>query len=616
MPFYKGYLRFAGTEIINVARTMEYLDAGYGPSGVEFDAPVAHDGLAEALGDNYRTPTLDEAPWYDEAREATHGFAGVLPIDITGLDGTTQAAESVEFIRAGGTVQKARRSTRTVQVQALLVGDNSEAVDAGLLWLTAALNRTCDPAMIPGIGAALDGFVALPQAFTEAEDLDAALVATTVDPMDPGWTGYGGTWHHDDAFFQVAVQGNITPAVIFDGGFSGTTSYPDTADGGMVIATPTAYADGGGPRDPRLPQQPYARLVAPVQLTCLSRVEITWDLVLENSEPVVIEMGAVNELGFELHREPVMVITTNQSITWAWEHAEWADWRPALWVSAPGVHATVTVARRPFLDAETCIAPLRRTFADLTCVAGPTEVATHVTDDCDTKMMQVEWTWVAGNPYRYGDPTDLVVALPATTAAAPESSAPGVQHEYLGAITSAALACAAPATSPVTCAYDPAYPGFLAPPAAPVVADPGASAPANYKRSLLELDPGIVPDAGTLALQWYFSNDGTAKHGIRVRIWQQNDPDFATHTECDFVDEFWINYLDNNALMLVDGFARSVTVICDGQLTPAAGVLRGAYRGPFEYPELACGGRMFVTVDVPATEGGLTWTLTAAPQEF
>lgn len=641
---YQGFLRFDSVEVINVARTMAYIAAGLAPPGVEFTAPVAHDGLGDALGEAYRTPVLDEAPWYDESRPETHGFAGVLPIGVTGLDGTTAAREVVENIDDGGVAQMVRRATRTIACSALLVGDSSAAVYAGLEWLTTVLLRQCSD---PVYSALLEGFSVLPVGFAGVEDLDSPLVDTAVDPDAVGWRGFGGNWHPDTGLFAVpspaavAVLDGGTPSTgvavedvdggspgvdgdgvdggdssgdldDVDGGPPGGEVFDGEADGGGVASGDDAGTADGGAVVPAA-SRPFAHLVPPVVLGCLSRVEVTWTLTpLAETNPVV-QVGAVDQAGNELWREPAQVIDTATTLTWVWAMGQWEAWSPSVWSSDPGVVVAVSVAARPLLDPEVCLAPVRRTWPDLKTVAGPTLVGDYP-DECDNKMLQVEWTWVAQNAYRYGDPVDLVVGLPSGVDDPPVSNAAGVGHDYLGAVSSGGTSCPAPPASAPTCAYDPALPGFVAPPAAPVISD-GTALPVNYDRSLLTIDPGVLPANGAVALTWRFENDATAKHNVRVRIWSQTDPDFTTHTECEFVAEFWITYIDADATFTIDGAAGDVIALCGGAPVPAGGVMRGAYRGAFEHPVLACGGRYFITVDTGATEGDLAWSLSYSPRE-
>lgn len=605
---YRGFFKYDNTEIINVARTMAYIAAGLRPPDTDFEPPVACDGLAESLGESYRTPVLDEAPWYDLARPETHGFAGVLPLDITGLTGSTAARDTTENIGDGGVTGPVRRTTRTIGVSALLVGESAESVNAGLEWLTTVLHRQCTDTTF---GALLQGFKALPQGFDGLEDLDAAPVTAAVTPDDT-WRAYGGTWDPATSIYSVPfTDSGVGDTDTLDGGDS-TSSGSGTVDGGA----PT----GGGAGDPLDGGDPghgttlAAHLALPENLSCYDHVTVTWTFTPTTGAGVGVQLGAVDAFGRELYRDTeVHTIDTATTVAWEYDEAPWEEWYPAAWVSAPGLQVAATTTHRPFLDPADCVIALRRYLIGASTVEGPV-VDSEFADDCDNKLLQVSWTWVVENPYRYTEPVWLVTGLPGASSGAPTDHADGVVGSYLGTLVNSGLRCTAPTTFPSSCAYDPATGTFLPPPAAPII---GTTRPyhTNVNRSLLAIDPGVMPSAGVSALTWTFYNDATAKHDIRVRIWQQDDPDFGTHDECGWTHEFWITYLAPNALMFVDGWGQEVQESCSGVLVDASGVMRGAYGGPFEYPAIECGGRTFITVDLDSTEGALTWDLTYAVQE-
>lgn len=652
---YKGLFTVGGTEVVNVARTMAYIAAGYGQPGVDFDTPVAYEGVGEALGETYRTPVLDEAPWFDAARPETWGFAGVLPLSVDNLDGTTRAAAVVENIGPGGVVQKARRGTRTIPVSALLVGDSAAAVDAGLDWLTSVLERTCED---PG-PAQLSAYKVKPCPVDGEEDTASPLVDAEV-AASADWTPYGGTWVTGTATFTPTVAVTV-PVEVLNGGTPATGGGAGI-DGGTPAAAGAGTEDGGDPTDPGpgsfdggapIPGEfvgdpvdggdaeggsgfpltvdggdvggvlltsggPInAHIAAPLELGCLSRVEVTWT-VTPGDAPVRVQAGASDAYGVELARDPeVHLLTDETTFTWTVYLAPWEDWRPTLWVAGGPVEVALSVARRGTLDGGEALARLRRTYARLNCIDGPRVVGDLVADDdADVRLVQVEWTWVAGDPYRYTEPVTLLAGLNVTNDTAAVSSATGVSYANEFITAAAGLVCAEPVEAP-SCGYDPLYPGFVAPPTAPVVADPGATNPTNYHRRVITLEPAVTPDQGALALRWTLANPGgTALRGIRVRLWRQDDPDFATHDECGFESEFWVNYIDAGATLIVDGIAASVTAVCDDDsLAPAIGVMRGPYRGAFDYPVLACTGTYFIAVDTPSTMSGLLVSVDAAIRE-
>lgn len=651
---FEGYLRFGGVEVINAARALAYAEAGCVPAGFDVEAPFPCDGLGEAVGDGpYRMPALDDAPWYDQGDPATWQFGGVIPLGITGLDGTTRTAGVNERLGDGGTATLARRTTRAITVSALLIGRDAVSVHAGLEWLNTVLHRTCLPGEACG-GVPLEAFTTCPAPVTDTEDLSAPLGSHLQDPAGE-WLTSGGIWHHDTGVFRVAEAGGAGGVVIFDGG---TPSEEFTADldGGNPNATAdpadlliggdpddelAAAADGGDPDDVLVdvsdggtPSTTFGDgvdgggvrsfgvtglLASPTVLTCLSEVEAVWTITAL-AGTATVAFGVVDRFGAVIEREPdTVTVTGTQTVTRSWVNHGWDGWRPAVWMDAPGATVTLTLRFRPDLDPDACLDPYRRTFQNVACIDGPKVVAVHAADDgCDDgRLLQVEWTWVAGDPYRYGIPRTVVSGLPGGENAPPDFLTSGALPQYLGTVTAAATACAPPASSVGRCGLDPTYPRFTAPPAAPRVGDVNAPAPTGYNRMTLRMDAGLVPTAGVGAVTLTATNDATAKRGIRVRLYVADDTlDAATLEECAWEQEFTVNYLAAGATIIIDSSAREVRVVCANlKVDDARPVMRGAYGGAFRYPYVRCDHRYFVVLDTPTGQGAVEWGIDVVPQE-
>lgn len=137
---FDGWMQLGGNEVINAARTMAYVNTGYIPAGVNVADCLSCDALAEMLGDKkYESPMLDEAPWFESGNPDTWDFAGVLPLEVTGLNGSTRRATVTEMVSDGGSVAGVRFASRTIAVTALLLGKSTCAVEAGLSWLSTVL---------------------------------------------------------------------------------------------------------------------------------------------------------------------------------------------------------------------------------------------------------------------------------------------------------------------------------------------------------------------------------------------------------------------------------------------------------------------------------------------
>lgn len=138
-----GYLEFGGVPIINGEATEAYLAnlAPGMPLRPRFQTEQIHLANEEEA---YRSPLLDEQPWANPNDPATHGFYGLYPLAIEGLDGSTLTAAITEYLSDGGSVGLQRNTTRSVRVSGLLVGQNMLSAQAGLSWLSAALASTND----------------------------------------------------------------------------------------------------------------------------------------------------------------------------------------------------------------------------------------------------------------------------------------------------------------------------------------------------------------------------------------------------------------------------------------------------------------------------------------
>lgn len=155
---YEGWFEFNDTEIINAGRTVElasvlgidavrlrrssvgWIEAAFdiGTTGFgDGDFGLGPFGIGDGDAVDYRDVT--EAPWYDARFSASAQFAGLVPLSVRGLEGSTLSAETSEYITDGGLVGKGRHSTRSIVVDAVLVGRSEEGVEYGLRWLNRTL---------------------------------------------------------------------------------------------------------------------------------------------------------------------------------------------------------------------------------------------------------------------------------------------------------------------------------------------------------------------------------------------------------------------------------------------------------------------------------------------
>lgn len=131
-----GYWTYAGNEIINVSRTEAYaanLGAGW------FKAVHKNTALPLMLGETYRTPLLDDAPWTDPDIEESYDFLGAYPINIAGAEDSTVTATVTESVLDGGVVGSVRHATRNIVFEVALCALSDGGAEFGMGWLRTAL---------------------------------------------------------------------------------------------------------------------------------------------------------------------------------------------------------------------------------------------------------------------------------------------------------------------------------------------------------------------------------------------------------------------------------------------------------------------------------------------
>ncbi len=131
----------SGEEIVNDARTLAYLNAGYGPNGLEVSGGCVCPRIRELIecdGSPYSTPKDDPAPWYDSSIPESADFAGFLTTVFQGL-GSTYARTPTDKITGGAVLGRLQAKSRTLVWHGYLFGRSECAVRFGLNWLTANL---------------------------------------------------------------------------------------------------------------------------------------------------------------------------------------------------------------------------------------------------------------------------------------------------------------------------------------------------------------------------------------------------------------------------------------------------------------------------------------------
>src|SRR5262245_61770138 len=127
---YEGLVFYGGREVFNMGSLMAYVGNGVVPCGVSIrDGTGTWGELDVALGQTWTIPRIDQPPWFDLNDEDTLDFAGVLPIEVTGLNGSPRTVEMVPRLGYGSLPGRVQRAQRDIGVTALLVGSTTCGIE-------------------------------------------------------------------------------------------------------------------------------------------------------------------------------------------------------------------------------------------------------------------------------------------------------------------------------------------------------------------------------------------------------------------------------------------------------------------------------------------------------
>lgn len=134
----------SGEEIVNDARTLSYLEAGYGHPSLTVTGGCTCPCIRELIdcdSDPYISPMVDPAPWYDDSVPESADFAGFLTVEFEGM-GSTYQRNNFDKITGGAVLGRLRPAARTLTWRGFLFGRSDCAVQYGLRWMTANLRGT------------------------------------------------------------------------------------------------------------------------------------------------------------------------------------------------------------------------------------------------------------------------------------------------------------------------------------------------------------------------------------------------------------------------------------------------------------------------------------------
>lgn len=130
------WLRYGGHEIGNADRVLSYLRNGLVSGGSAVITP--YDCSCTAIEGTYVTPQVDDAPWFEDGREASEEFMGFLPtsIEMTGPWERVTTARSGD----GSALGCARLRGRSVGVRGVLIATSGRGMAWGSAWLSEVLS--------------------------------------------------------------------------------------------------------------------------------------------------------------------------------------------------------------------------------------------------------------------------------------------------------------------------------------------------------------------------------------------------------------------------------------------------------------------------------------------
>ncbi|WP_405759425.1 hypothetical protein OG234_13125 [Streptomyces sp. NBC_01420] len=135
------YMEYGGVEIVNHSRLDAYLQTVGSP--LDTNGACGCPTFGPEILDQFPYTTPDDednpAPWYDPDVPESTEFAGVMVLEVAGMDDHPVQRTVTGGIAGGGAIGPARALPRTITVTAVLLGSTCCGVEYGLQFLTQAL---------------------------------------------------------------------------------------------------------------------------------------------------------------------------------------------------------------------------------------------------------------------------------------------------------------------------------------------------------------------------------------------------------------------------------------------------------------------------------------------
>lgn len=638
-----GYFEYDNVEIINATRTAAYVRS-LGLSWVH-ETGAAPD-LPWLLGQNeYVSPSVDTAPWYDPDLADSVGFAGIIPLSVVGLEDSTREARGFDYTTDGGNPGRIRHGMKEIAFNVALIGDSDCAVEYGFRWLKRAL---LDHQCTPGLATACSGerlvySRCFPEGGRGAEEavLDGAHADTTVWDVtlegsdDPSAQFFDGgnapgfsttaTWSTD---FERHLR-NVTfprgPVVTGKRQLKGcggavwlvsfTARAGDPFEYGERIPLLRDLGQGGDPYVPGFPSNSgYSEVYEWTGTPDASASEkvVNGDVVGRNMfVSPKLETGYANHfpvLGSASVPDGSFVrVTATGSIA---AHANFglrvaAAQSPTV---IPGQTYTVSVNVRSAKKQAIAFSWLNASQVFISASVSPTK-------DASGSFTRISHTATAPAGAHYAQITfgngeaivngDIIDIRNARFAPASEPD-PIVYFDgdtpdviippTAGATTYTAAPCSEPIYAPI---YDPLYPALVTPPPPPNLIPGGFEPPTGiWSRAYAEIPASVVPQWDEVRPYIVLRSIGGDARMIRIRFF---DASASPSANCaGAIGEFILSYVPQDWNLVIDAASQEIYVTDDsGTMSrPAESLAFGSVDAdPVRWFGLSCGGKYLVTLD-------------------
>lgn len=241
------------------------------------------------------------------------------------------------------------------------------------------------------------------------------------------------------------------------------------------------------------------------------------------------------------------------------------------------------------------LALLRRSLQRVAITSGPTVTGKKTLETCDGEMWMVTFTAVAGNPFQFGDPREILSGW--LDGGVTDPWAPGAVAGTISATsTFAEVACGTDIWEPI---YDPLCAAVVEPPAPPSLPLGCFDPPASWTRRTVVIPAGNVPQ-WDMMVPVISIHAPTLQRNVRIRIY--DDPTESldpTASPCAWSADLVVGYIPAGATLTIDGSREEIWVeTSTGQVRRADTLVFATDGTPFRWPVMTCGARQQMTLDV------------------